>query len=136
MNDVQASEKCSVSNLPLWPHVRCQYTHPPLAPGMHLNHNHSTLLDIQLTHPLHPPHSFCTCNTPLPPQCLPTPSLGKAVEDAVNGVFIASLKMGAFYGMWTWLLHSLFNVNIVYIPSGEWQDGGLETQHDLELAFG
>lgn len=44
--------------------------------------------------------------------------LGKAVEDAVNGVFIASLKMGAFYGMWTWLLHSLFSTNVVYIPSG------------------
>ncbi|XP_066987970.1 transmembrane protein 245 isoform X2 [Macrobrachium rosenbergii] len=43
--------------------------------------------------------------------------LGKAVEDAVNGVFIASLKMGAFYGMWTWLLHSLFSTNIVYIPA-------------------
>ncbi|KAK4309698.1 hypothetical protein Pmani_018695 [Petrolisthes manimaculis] len=43
--------------------------------------------------------------------------LGKAVEDAVNGVFIASFKMGAFYGLWTWFLHSLFSTNVVYIPA-------------------
>lgn len=45
--------------------------------------------------------------------------LGVAVEDSVNGVFMASFKMGAFYGMWTWLLHSVFNTNMVYIPTGK-----------------
>ncbi|MPC37418.1 Transmembrane protein 245 [Portunus trituberculatus] len=97
--------------------TQCQHTHPALALSMHLDHNHTTFTDAQLNTSIAPITLILHIQLPVPPQCLPTPSLGKAVEDAVNGVFIASLKMGAFYGMWTWLLHSLFSVNIVYIPS-------------------
>ncbi|XP_023013732.2 transmembrane protein 245 [Leptinotarsa decemlineata] len=42
---------------------------------------------------------------------------GRALEEAVNGVFSASFKMAAFYGMWTWFIHNLFGVRIVYIPT-------------------
>ncbi|XP_022907141.2 transmembrane protein 245 [Onthophagus taurus] len=42
---------------------------------------------------------------------------GLAFGVAINGVFTASFKMVAFYGMWTWFIHSLFGVKIVYVPT-------------------
>lgn len=42
---------------------------------------------------------------------------GLALEGAINGVFTASFKMAIFYGMWTWFIHNLFGVKIVYLPS-------------------
>lgn len=43
--------------------------------------------------------------------------VGHALEAAINSVFSASFKMAVFYGMWTWLIHNLFNVKIVYLSS-------------------
>ncbi|KAG8226008.1 hypothetical protein J437_LFUL015934 [Ladona fulva] len=43
--------------------------------------------------------------------------IGKAFEAAINGVFEASFKMAVFYGMWTWFIHNIFQMQIVYIPT-------------------
>lgn len=29
--------------------------------------------------------------------------------------------MAVFYGLWTWLTHNLFDVKVIYLPSGESQ---------------
>jgi len=43
--------------------------------------------------------------------------IGNTIQNAVNGVFGASIKMFCFYGLFTWVNHSLFGSGIVYIPS-------------------
>ena len=41
----------------------------------------------------------------------------KAIADAINGVFGASLKMFCFYGLYTWVNHCIFGSVLVYLPS-------------------
>ena len=40
------------------------------------------------------------------------------MEEAIKTVCIASLKFSAFYGLWTWLIHTVFRANFVVIPAG------------------
>ncbi|XP_018058918.1 PREDICTED: transmembrane protein 245 isoform X1 [Atta colombica] len=40
-----------------------------------------------------------------------------SLQEAVIGVFAATFKLASFFGMWTWFIHNLFQVKIVYLPS-------------------
>ncbi|UXI22720.1 hypothetical protein NH340_JMT08662 [Sarcoptes scabiei] len=39
------------------------------------------------------------------------------VEEIINSIFAATIKISAFYGIYTWLVHSLFGIEICCIPS-------------------
>ncbi|CAF0779991.1 unnamed protein product [Adineta steineri] len=43
--------------------------------------------------------------------------LGKAINDAVTSVFVASLKIAAFYGLYTYVLHTIVSSNLVFLPA-------------------
>lgn len=50
-------------------------------------------------------------------QALNNGELWSYVDESINAVFTASLKIMAFQGLSTWLLHRMFQLEVVYIPS-------------------
>ena len=38
-------------------------------------------------------------------------AITKAVEEAISGVFLLSAKMALFYSLYTWFVHTLFQVS-------------------------
>ncbi|XP_065207429.1 transmembrane protein 245 [Planococcus citri] len=43
--------------------------------------------------------------------------LALAIERSVAEVFMVSSKLSLFYGLYTWFLHNLFQMHIVYVPT-------------------
>ncbi|EYC40511.1 hypothetical protein Y032_0609g617 [Ancylostoma ceylanicum] len=39
-----------------------------------------------------------------------------AIEQAIFGVFVLSSKMAVFYGLYTYFVHTLFDLNVVFVP--------------------
>ncbi|KAJ1366921.1 hypothetical protein KIN20_027719 [Parelaphostrongylus tenuis] len=42
--------------------------------------------------------------------------LTNAIEQAISGVFVLSSKMAVFYGLYTYFVHNLFDLNVVFVP--------------------
>ncbi|KAH7731192.1 Protein M01F1.4 a [Aphelenchoides avenae] len=45
------------------------------------------------------------------------PDVSTAIETAISGVFVLSAKMAIFYGSYTYFVHSLFDLNVIFVPS-------------------
>uniref|UniRef100_A0A183V031 Transmembrane protein n=1 Tax=Toxocara canis TaxID=6265 RepID=A0A183V031_TOXCA len=43
--------------------------------------------------------------------------ISAAIENSISGVFVLSAKMAVFYGLYTYFVHTLFDLNIVFLPS-------------------
>ncbi|OAF68662.1 hypothetical protein A3Q56_03585 [Intoshia linei] len=43
--------------------------------------------------------------------------LQKSIHVAIRSVFIVSFKMASFYGLYTWLTHSIFDLTFVFLPA-------------------
>lgn len=43
----------------------------------------------------------------------------RAVEDSITSIFTATFKMSFFYGLYTWLILTLSESSVIYIPSGK-----------------
>lgn len=43
--------------------------------------------------------------------------LSNSIEESIRSVFLASLKMAVFYGLYTYLINCLFDVSIVYLTA-------------------
>ncbi|VEL10854.1 unnamed protein product [Protopolystoma xenopodis] len=69
--------------------------------------------------PSYLPVAFISSLTPRPAEASPAiRSFYEAVESAISGVFAATLKLAAFYGLYTTLTHNLLGLDLVVIPSG------------------
>ncbi|CAG0904103.1 unnamed protein product [Darwinula stevensoni] len=44
---------------------------------------------------------------------------GVAMRNAISGVFLVTFKVALFHGLWTWVMHELFHLRLIFIPSGK-----------------
>ncbi|XP_076366732.1 transmembrane protein 245-like isoform X2 [Tachypleus tridentatus] len=51
------------------------------------------------------------------PSCEEGTRVGNLMKSAIQGVFHASFKKAAIYTLYTWLIHTVFQVMLVYIPT-------------------
>uniref|UniRef100_A0A1L8D908 Putative conserved plasma membrane protein n=1 Tax=Nyssomyia neivai TaxID=330878 RepID=A0A1L8D908_9DIPT len=45
------------------------------------------------------------------------PRVAEAIEGSIAGVIAATAKIALFHGLFTWLTHTMFSVNVVYLPA-------------------